>query len=329
MPDATPRSIAYVITALGVGGANLQVLALSRAFRARGWEVGIISMMPPKIDLSELEAEGIRVATLDMKRGIPDPRAVVRLRRHLRAWRPAVVHSHMVHANLLARITRLISSVPVLVSTAHNFNEGPTWRYLGYRVTDRLSDVTTNVSAAAMAEAIRRGAVRSDRVQLVPNGVDLARYDAASGQRATKRAELGMSDDTFVWLAAGRFVPAKDYPNMLEAFARLSTSTGRTTLLIAGIGVGQPAARERAEQLGIASDVRFLGLRDDLPALMAAADGFVLSSAWEGLPLVLLEAAASALPIVATDVGGNREIVRDGDTGYLVPPTTARLSRAG
>ena len=242
-PESTTRSVVYVITALGVGGANLQVLALSSAFRARGWEVGIISMMPPKVDVSNLEADGIRVATLGMRRGIPDLRAVIRLRRHLRAWRPAVVHSHMVHANLLTRVTRPISDVPVLVSTAHSFNEGRTWRYLAYRLTDRLSDVTTNVSAAAMAEAIRRGAVRSDRVLLVPNGVDLARYDAAAGQRATTREELGIPDDAFVWLAAGRFVPAKDYPNMLEAFARFRANAGRATLLIAGIGLGQSAAR--------------------------------------------------------------------------------------
>jgi glycosyltransferase involved in cell wall biosynthesis len=316
---ARPTSVVYVITALGVGGANLQVLALSRAFKARGWDVGIISMMPPKIDLSGVIAEGIRVAHLGMRRGVGDPRAALRLRRQLRAWAPSVVHSHMVHANLLTRVTRLIAPVPVLISTAHNFNEGSAWRYLAYRVTDRLTDLTTNVSAAATAEAIRRGAVAADRVRMIPNGVDLARYEAASTARADKRRELGLADD-FLWLAAGRFVPAKDYGNMLRAFAQSRADAARPTLAIAGIGPEQAAMRELADALGIGSDVRFLGLRADLPELMAAADGFVLSSAWEGLPLVLLEAAASALPIVATDVGGNREIVRHGTSGWLVAP---------
>jgi glycosyltransferase involved in cell wall biosynthesis len=106
---------------------------------------------------------------------------------------------------------------------------------------------------------------------------------------------------------------------MLDAFARARITAARTSLLIAGIGREQQAARAQAARLGIASDVRFLGLRDDLPDLMAGADGFLLSSAWEGLPMVLLEAAASALPIVATDVGGNHEIVRSGESGLLVP----------
>jgi glycosyltransferase involved in cell wall biosynthesis len=319
-PEQDIKSIAYVITALGVGGANLQVIALSRAFRAKGWDVGIISMLSPKIDVHALQAEGIRVASLGMRRGIPDPRAALRLRRLLRAWQPAVVHSHMVHANLLSRMTRLVVRVPVMVSTAHSINEGRTWRYLAYRMTDRLSDVTTNVSAAAMAEAIRRGAVRRERVRVVPNGVDLARFEPAPGVRDEVRARLGIESDEFAWLAAGRFVAAKDYPNMLDAFARARTTAARSSLLIAGIGREQQAARAQAARLGIASDVRFLGLRDDLPDLMAGADGFLLSSAWEGLPMVLLEAAASALPIVATDVGGNQEIVRSGESGLLVPP---------
>jgi len=129
---------------------------------------------------------------------------------------------------------------------------------------------------------------------------------------------LGLNDE-FTWLAVGRLEVQKDYPNLLTAVARLRNE--HQVLLIAGDGPLRQSIERLGAELDISAKVRFLGIRKDVPNLMAAADAYVMSSAWEGLPMVLLEAAASALPIVATNVGGNAEVVHDGISGYLIPPS--------
>jgi len=126
----------------------------------------------------------------------------------------------------------------------------------------------------------------------------------------------------------GRLDVAKDYPNMLQAFVRLPSSS-ESMLLIAGQGPEMEKLTKIVNTIGLENRVRFLGLRTDIANLMKAADAFVLSSAWEGLPMVLLEAAATGLSIVATNVGGNREIVLDHQNGYTVDPKNAmQLSEA-
>ena len=132
------------------------------------------------------------------------------------------------------------------------------------------------------------------------------------------RQELGVGD-RFAWLAMGRFHEQKDYPNMIRAFAA-SDPKHESVLMLAGAGETQDDARKLVDSMGLADRVRFLGVRSDTPALLNMADGYLLSSAWEGMPLVLQEASACALPIVATKVGGNAEVVRDGVSGFLVSP---------
>ncbi len=141
------------------------------------------------------------------------------------------------------------------------------------------------------------------------------------GARESLRREAGVDDREFAWLAVGRFEVAKDYPNMLRGFARVRERQPRAVLLLVGRGSLQPETEALARELGLAGAVRFLGVRSDVPVVMSAADGYVMSSAWEGMPMVLLEAAAAGLPIVATSVGGNREVVRNEETGFLVPAT--------
>ncbi|HBY77568.1 MAG TPA: glycosyl transferase family 1, partial [Cyanobacteria bacterium UBA11148] len=123
----------------------------------------------------------------------------------------------------------------------------------------------------------------------------------------------------FVWLAIGRLEEQKDYPTMLRAFAQISRQLPQTLLLVVGKGSLQNNLEALTKELGLHEKVRFLGIRNDIAKIMNAADAYVMSSAWEGMPGVLLEASAVGLPIVATDVGGNREVVLDGKSGFLVP----------
>jgi glycosyltransferase involved in cell wall biosynthesis len=320
-----PR-VAYLITSSGMGGAEREVCHLAEEFRRRGWAVAVISMLPLEPPISDLTAAGVLTFSLGMRRGVADPRALLRLRRLLRRWRPDVLHAHMFHANLLARLSRLMAPTPLVISTIHNENEGRQWRYVAYRLTARLSEVTTTVSRVAVTEATRRGAAPAGSIVLVPNGLSTAPYSRDEAVRERTRASLDLRD--FTWLAVGRLVDAKGYPDMVAAFARIRRAHPRASLLISGAGPLEAEVRRWAREAGVEASVRLLGVRSDVAALMQAADGFVMTSRWEGLPMVLLEAGASGLPIVATDVGGSRDAVVDGVSGYLtpvgVPEATAR-----
>jgi glycosyltransferase involved in cell wall biosynthesis len=283
--------------------------------------------MPPKAYVEDLEAAGIPVFSLGIRRKLPDPRPVLRLARIIRKWRPDIVHSHMVHANLLARIVRFLAPIPVLICSARSIDEGGRFREILYRLTDSLCDLTTQVSHAGLERYVRVGAVPRHKIRYIPNGVDTERFKPNLEDRLKFRKELGV--EGFVWLAVGRFDPPKDYPSMLQAFARVVHKHSNTILLIAGDGPLRKTMENLARELGIEKRTKFLGIRRDIPQLMNAADAYVMSSSWEGMPNVLLEASATGLPIVATDVGGNREIVLDGVTGFLVPPRNPEaLARA-
>jgi glycosyltransferase involved in cell wall biosynthesis len=306
-------------TSMGMGGADQQILSVTQTLRARGWDARIVSMTalgPMGFQARQL---GIPTDSLEMPRGIPDPRGVLRLATLIRSWKPDILHSHLAHANLMARLLRPLVPVPILVSTIHSGHDGGRLRLLGYRLTDRLADCTTIVSAAAAQRYLSNGAVSRERLRVIPNGVDTRRFRPLPEARAEVRRQLGLGE-AFAWLAVGRFELAKDYPTMLAAFAGVSARRPDSMLLLVGRGSLQPQIEELARSLGLGDRVRFLGVRRDVAELMSAADGYVLSSAWEGMPVVLLEAGAAGMPIVATSVGGNREVVLEGETGLLVPP---------
>lgn len=313
------KKIDFLITDLAFGGAELLVVRLAAGLQARGWQVRVISMMPPQAFEEELRNAGIVVESLEMKRGIPNPAALFKLLRLLRSGRPDVVHCHMFHANLLGRISRKPAGVPVLISTIHNMYEGARWRELANRYSAPLSDVTTIISRKSAERMIRVGAISRDRLKVIPNGVDTMRYYRSEAARKELRGKFN-AGDSFIWLAVGRFAEAKDHANMIRAYHHARQVRDDALLLLAGEGGMRRQAENLAEELGLTGQVKFLGVRSDIPELMSAADAYLMSSSWEGMPLVLLEAASCRLPVVATDVGGNSEVVVEGKTGFLVPP---------
>jgi glycosyltransferase involved in cell wall biosynthesis len=233
----------------------------------------------------------------------------------------------MVHANILARLTRLICPVPALICTAQNVYEVSTTterpgkysvRDLLYCITDPLAEVTTQVCKAGAERYVRIRATSARRMRLIHNAVDLSGFDPTTELRATVRRELGL-EYAWVWLAVGRLEPQKDLSTLLKAFQRIHELRPESALLIVGEGRLRPALEREISDLGLDKAVCLLGMRADVSSLMAGADAYVMSSVYEGLPLVLVEAAASRLPIVATDVGGNPDVVIDGETGLLVP----------
>jgi glycosyltransferase involved in cell wall biosynthesis len=320
--------ILLLSTSMGMGGADQQILILARAMRARGHDVRIVALAPLGPMGLEAQQEGMQVESLELRKSVTDIPRILRLVRLVRAWRPDVLHSHMVHANVLAGAVRPLTRVPVLISTIHSINDGGPVHMAAYRLTSPQVDRFTIISRLAAERYVAIGAVPAQRLQVVPNAVDTDRILSHPQARAALRGELGLGDE-FVWLAVGRFEEAKDYPTMIAAFARLAAARPTSQLLLVGKGSLQENVEALLRANGLEQRVRFLGVRRDVPELMSAADGYVLSSAWEGMPVVLLEAAAVELPVVATQVGGVSEVVEDGTTGLLVPPSDpAALARA-
>jgi glycosyltransferase involved in cell wall biosynthesis len=310
--------IAYMLTTLAVGGAEKQAVALAEDMASHGHSVLLIV-------LREREPEqlptGIEAVYLDLRRAPPSlVRGFLRVRRVLRAFHPDLVHSHTCPANLFARILRLLGIAPPVVCTIHNVYEGGRLRMLAYRLTDRLALQNTAVSQEVARSFARRRAISARKCTVISNAIDSQAFAPDFARRLQMRAELNAGDD-FIWLAVGRLVNAKGFLNLLQAFSDVWPQFPQAQLWIAGPELRPASARTGYSLLalhkGTMDHVHRLGLRRDMPALFDAADAFVLSSSWEGMPLAVGEAMAMEKPIVATDVGGVRELL--GDCGTLVP----------
>lgn len=319
--------IAYVLTTLAMGGTEKQVLAVADRVAARGHAVALLVLKPYEADdcISDLN-----VIHLDIRKNAWSFVAGLRRGvRFLRSFRPDVIHSHNFHGNMLARVMRLFYRPAKLVCTIHNVYEGGGMRMLAYRLSDPLADRSTAVSTVVAERFVRLKAVPQAKCTVLTNGIDAGEFHPDEQRRAAMRAQMGL--DEFVWLSVGRITAAKDLPNLLQAFGEVHREALQTQLWIAGearsgsSGITQHFSGGRPQ--GAIENVHLLGLRHDIVALLDAADGFVLSSAWEGIPLALGEAMAMEKPVVATDVGGVRELV--GEAGILVPAKdSAALARA-
>ncbi len=308
--------IVFMLTSLGIGGAERQALALAERMRERGHSVAVVTLRPRQ---AEEWPTSLPVFRLGMRK---DPfsmfAAGVRAHRYLRDLAPDLLHSHGFHANIFARLLKVFLGRRAVVSSIHNIWEGGRMRMLAYRLTDRLCARTTAVSEAVAQRFVACKAVPQGRCFVVPNAIDAAAFVPDAERRARMREAMHAGADS-IWLAAGRITLAKDYPNLLRAFALVRETHADTQLWIAGEGTADATAalQELARELGLNGCMQCLGLRRDLVALFDAADAFVLSSAWEGMPLALAEAMAMEKPVAATDVGGVRELV--GHAGALIP----------
>lgn len=308
--------ILYVITGLGQGGAERVVCDLADEMCQRGHDVkiayltgsGITQPLHQEIELIKIGLTNIFSLT----------KAYMTLSKIIKSYQPDIVHSHMVHANILTRLVKLLTPMNRLISTAHSSNEGSAIRMLAYRLTNHLADVSTNVSYTAVACFEARYAVPKGRMKTVYNGVnfDGFNYDPQASNKI--KDELALDKDSKLILAVGRFNEAKNYFNLLMAIKSLKKrSVPPFVLLIAGDGELRLKIERFIKELALDTEVILLGSRSDISTLMSACDVFVLSSDYEGLPTVLIEALACQANIVSTDVSGAHEIV--GSYGKIVP----------
>ena len=251
----------------------------------------------------------------------PDRWNAVRMARLFRKLRPDIVHTRnwtCIDAIIGARLAR----VPVVIHGEHgreaadpegrNRSRRQVRRFLSPFVTEFVT--VSRDLARWLVEQVR---VPARKVRTIYNGVDTERY--AGGDRPAARRALGIPMDWAVAGTVGRLDPVKDQIGLIRSFAR-STHTGRSALLIAGDGPSRRQLEATVNELGLGDRVRLLGERDDIPLILHALDVFVLSSIGEGISNAILEAMATGLPVIATRVGGNSELVRDGLTGRLIEP---------
>lgn len=311
--------ILYVITGLGGGGAEKVVADLADQMSKKGHQVKIAYLKGNVI--VRPNNQSIELIYIGLENLKNYKTAYKKYRETIKKYQPDIVHSHMIHANIFARIVRFFYPIPKLICTAHNSNEGGLLRMLGYRCTNHLSDINTNVSKEATDSFKKKKAFDSSAITIY-NGIDLSNF---SRKEVDKNKILlnKINLNQKIILAVGRLNEQKDYPNLIKAISLLKGNSSQTfKLLIAGDGEQRDAIEELIKKLDLNDDVILLGRRNDIAELMSVADYFVLSSAFEGFGLVVAEAMACETFVVATDCGGVKEVM--GGYGLMVPPQDSK-----
>lgn len=349
MPE--PIRVLHPITRLIVGGAQENTLLTADhlvrdpAYAGRyvvdvacGPETG-----PEGSLLEEAHARGVSLTILPALKRALDPVADVRAYRSLvRMMRrpdggPAydIVHTHSSKAGVLGRLAARAARVPVVVHTVHGWSfhdRMPRWRRAAYVALERHAARAGHRLIVVTSLDIDKGlsagvGTRGDYV-VVRSGIELERFGAPSRARADVRRELGFPDDTVVAGSITRLSPQKAPLDLVAAFAAVARARPGVRFVIVGDGPDRRAVESALAASGLADLTVLTGVRRDVPELLSAMDVFVLSSHWEGLPRVIPQAMTAGLPVVATGADGTREIIRDGETGYLVSPgRPAELAR--
>lgn len=309
--------ICIVATSMKRGGVQSVVRDLADGLVERGHQVRIVSIFGQD---EVATSAGVERRAVSGKPGFIRPLwAAIVCSYHILRYRPDVVNSHAVHANLVVGTLAFIARRPRYVRTLHSVNEGGRIHAWLMRRTRRFTDVHVAVSEAVRRAHCESGAVASADVVVVRNGVDVERFSYSAQARERYRAELAVGADVSVLVNVGRLTPAKDHRLLLSAFGQVRRErAGGLVLWLVGDGELRPEVEQWIADEGLEGAVRLLGARSDIPELLSAADLFVMSSAWEGYPVCILEACASGLPVVATDVGGVGEAIGVTGSGTLV-----------
>lgn len=240
--------------------------------------------------------------------------------REVRRVRPDVFCTFLVAANTAGRLVGRMAGVPAVVSSIRTPVLPNPKREWMLRLTQPFDHAVVFNSQTVADDAVARGLVPTNDAHVIRNGLDVEGYDTFAAERDSARAELGLESDDFAWLVVGHLREEKNYPSLIRAFQELRRERPNVKLISAGGFFG-----EQDRVLSLASSevadgsVQFLGLRRDVPRLLAAADAFVLASHYDASPNGLIEALASRLPAVATDVGGVPEIIPSSAEGILSP----------
>jgi glycosyltransferase involved in cell wall biosynthesis len=305
----------------GISGSEAHLLSLLPRLRSRGWDIRMMMLHenePGAWDFARaLEARGVPLDEIHLRADV-DPAAFVRLAAYLVRMRPEILHTHLVHADAYGLLAGTAARVPLRFSTKHGFNEFREAPYFG--LADRAV-----ASLAHVHIAISRGLARyledvegfdDESFEIVHYGID------PDGEPKP------YTDTVPRLLCVGRLIPIKGHLVLLRAFAQAKAELPDLQLDIAGRGPLEPALKALARELGVVDSVRFLGQVSPIQAAIEQSAVVVVPSMGEGFGMVALEAMERARPVIAASIGGLGELVRDGETGVLVPAGEAEPLRA-
>ena len=321
-----PISLLFLVTHLGIGGAQEMLYKLlSRIDRTR-FIPHVISLMDHGLLIPKIQALGIPVHSLGMRRGVPNPLAILRLARWLWQHHPDVIQTWMYHADLAGSLAaRLVGRIPVSWGIRHSdlSPEGNNSRTLRIVKVCALLSRWLPTRIVCCSEASRRvhadAWYSSEKMVVIPNGFDVDTFMPDAVARNSIRKELDIPDGVQVIGMAARFDPIKDHHNFVRAARILYQSKSNVHFVLCGQGVSWDCEKlvTWIDQAGIRDRFHLLGLRDDMSRITAAFDIATLTSFGEAFPNVVGEAMSCAVPCVVTDVGDMARIV--GETGMVVP----------
>jgi glycosyltransferase involved in cell wall biosynthesis len=314
-------NITHVVENLNRGGLERMVLDLVQLQQQQGHQCQVVCVYETGALAHELDAAGIPVVACNKGRGI-DLRALARARWAIDRHETDVLHTHNAVAHYQAVLASCGLDVLRILNTRHGMGAGQRtgrkeWLYR--RALSR-TDIVVTVCEAARRNGVSRGMLPLTMTRVVPNGIAVDRFTPASNDmRHQLLRMLGLDENAFLIGNVGRLNWTKDQMGLIRAFRQIHNQHPHAALLLIGDGELRTDLEAFAEQESVRGAVHFLGDRNDVRDLLQGLDLFVLSSASEGYSMALLEACAVALPIIATDVGGNGEIIQSGQTGQLVP----------
>lgn len=314
-------NISHFVENLNRGGLERAVIDLIRAQLALGHRCQVICLFERGSLAGELEDLGVPVHACAKRRGL-DLKSLVRARRRIKAHATEILHTHNATAHYHAVLAAFGLPIRRTINTRHGMGalDSASRRERLYRYSLILTGAVVTVCEAARRELQRQQLVPAAKLVAIPNGIRVERFQVAdAGARARLAAALALPPGTRVVGTVGRLAPAKHHASLIAAFADVAGRIQDCALAIVGDGELRGALEEQVRRLSLQHRVFLLGDRDDVGDLLRGFDLFAMSSVTEGYSIALLEACAAGLPIVATDVGGNAEIVHDGINGKLVP----------
>ncbi|MFZ3136297.1 MAG: glycosyltransferase family 4 protein [Thermodesulfovibrionales bacterium] len=304
---------------LNIGGLQKIVSDIALYLDKSRYQVTVCALREGGMLENELVNNNIKVIKLPAAKNGVDYLAFWKLYKILRDERPHIIHTHNTQPFVEGGLAAWLARVPVCIHTEHGRQFPDKKRYMFAEwLFSHYVDQIVAVSESAKKDLVTYEKISSDKIQVIMNGIDGNKYNG-NIDRNIKLKELGIDTNyDFILGFAGRLSPEKGLTYLLKAMSIIVSKYPSTLLLIAGEGVLMADLKKETEQLNLNNNIKFSGPRSDIPEIMNILDMFVLPSLREGLPLVLLEAAAASLPIVATDVGGSKDIVKDGVNGLLV-----------
>lgn len=322
--------IVHVVDCLETGGLERVVTDLAIEQARCGHRIAVFSITGSGNFAAELEAAGVAVVVGGKRRSF-DTGVIRALRRAVIDRDAGIVHAHNFVPNYYAALALAWPSGRrrVLVNTCHNMGSrlsNTRLRWL-YRLSLARTTRVAMVGAQVQEHLVGSGLVSADRAEVVLNGIPIRRFEGGAEAHLAARATLGLAPEAMLIGSVGRLVALKHQRLLLELMPALAAACPSVELVLLGDGPLRAELEALADSLSIRERVHFLGARDDVARLLPALDVFALPSLTEGLSIALLEASAAGLPIVATAVGGNPEIVTDGRTGVLVPPDDREATR--